>query len=326
MSSVNKSPLNLILGVQSVGDTSADPMARFYTPEEVNGFLDIFLQRGYNHLDTSRMYSPNAPGSSEARLGAAGAGERFIIDTKVMSWAFKHTTDNVLSEIDASLEALKVKQINTEFLHIPDRTTPFEEACVAMDQAVKEGKVKKWGLSNYTAGEVRQFLDICEARGLVKPSVYEGPYNPIMRGGEKELFPILRENGIDFNAYSPAASGFFAGNHKTARPGGRFDESLPAGAAWSMIYKKPSIVAAADKAVAVASKHGVSGHAAALRWTVYHGILSKEHGDSVIVGASSREQLEANLDIIEQGPLPQEVVLALDAVHEEIGSEVSYHM
>ncbi|KZL87221.1 aflatoxin b1 aldehyde reductase member 2 [Colletotrichum incanum] len=326
MSSLEKAPLNLVLGAQSVGDTYTDPMARFYTLEEVNGFLDIFFQRGYNHLDTSRMYSPNAPGSSEARLGASAAGERFIIDTKVMSWEFKHTKENVLKEIDASLEALKIRQIHTEFLHIPDRTTPFEDACEAMIQAIEKGKIKQWGLSNYTAKEVNQFVDICEEHGFIKPSVYQGPYNPIMRGGEKELFPILRENGMAFNAYSPAASGFFAGKHKNVKPGGRFDESLPAGAAWSMIYKKPSIVAATEEAAAVASRHGIGGHAAALRWTVYHSTLSKEHGDSVIVGASSLEQLKSNLDIIEQGSLPNEVVSSLEAVYEKIGSEVSYHM
>lgn len=101
---------------------------------------------------------------------------------------------------------------------------------------------------------------------------------------------------------------------------------LPVGATWSMIYKKPSIIAATEKAVDVALKHGIDGHAAALRWTVHHGILSREHGDSVIIGASSLEQLASNLDMIEQGPLPGEVVSALELIHEEIKYEVSYHM
>lgn len=89
---------------------------------------------------------------------------------------------------------------------------------------------------------------------------------------------------------------------------------------------KESVMAAADKAVSVASKHGISGHAAALRWTVYHSVLSSAHEDSVIVGASSPEQLDSNLDVIEQGPLPDDVLSAMEALHEEIGDEVPYHL
>lgn len=202
-------------------------MARFGTSEEVNAFLDTFIRRGYNHLDTSRMYSPQAPGTSEPKLGAVSAGERFTIDTKVMSAEpGSHTKEKILKEIDVSLEALGVKQINIEYLHVPDRATPFEEACEAMNQAIIEGKIKKWGISNYTAEEVQRFVDICKEHGFVKPSVYQGQYNPIVRGGEKELFPILRENGISFFAFSPAAAGFFAGNHKNAKAGGRYDQSV----------------------------------------------------------------------------------------------------
>lgn len=204
-----------------------DPMARFDSPDEVNGILNTFAARGYHQLDTARMYSPHAPGSSEPRLGAVAAGDRFAIDTKVVSRdPGDHSKSKVLEEIDISLDALKVKQINIEYLHVPDRATRFEEACEAMDQAHKEGKIKHWGLSNYTAQEVQQFLDICEEHGYVKPSVYQGQYNAIVRGGEKELFPVLRKNGIAFYVFSPAAAGFFAGNAKKVKAGGRYDTSV----------------------------------------------------------------------------------------------------
>lgn len=202
-------------------------MARFDSLDEVNGFLEPFLRRGYTHLDTARNYSPHAPGSSETRLGGVAAGDRMIIDSKVMSAEPGcHTKEKVLSEINESLKALKIKQIHTEYLHVPDRATPFEEACEAMDQAHREGKIKQWGLSNYTVEEVKRFVDICEERGFVKPKVFQGPYNPIVRSNEKALFPYLRQQGIAFYAYSPAAGGFFAGNYKKATPGGRFDQSV----------------------------------------------------------------------------------------------------
>ncbi|KAM5356756.1 hypothetical protein ACJ41O_003402 [Fusarium nematophilum] len=346
MASNRPSPLKLILGtgnasvprnsttrgsdltfIVQIGDASADPIARFDTPEQVNAILDAFAARGGHQIDTARAYSPHAPGSSEPRIGAVSAGGRFAIDTKVLSHApGSHTKEKVLQEIDASLEALKVTQIHVEYLHIPDRATPFEEACEAMSQAHKEGKIKHWGLSNYTADEVQRFLDICEEHGFVKPSVYQGQYNPIVRGGEKDLFPILHRNGIAFYAYSPGAAGFFAGNHKKVQAGGRYDQTHFLGGIYAQLYLKQSIIDATGKAVQVAAKHGIGGHAAALRWTAYHGVLSKDYGDGVIIGASSAEQLESNLDMIEQGPLPEDVVVALEELYKEVGDQVPYHM
>jgi aflatoxin B1 aldehyde reductase len=87
------------------------------------------------------------------------------------------------------------------FLHFPDRQTPFEDTAKAINDALGQGKFKKFGLSNYPAEEVAKFLEICEESGYAKPSVYEGHYNAITRGGEKELFPLLRKHGIAFYAY-----------------------------------------------------------------------------------------------------------------------------
>ncbi|WQF88011.1 Putative aldo-keto reductase, NADP-dependent oxidoreductase domain-containing protein [Colletotrichum destructivum] len=326
MATTERKPLNLVLGAGNIGDASIDPSARFDTSDQVNAFLNAFLERGYYQIDTARAYSPSAPGTSEPRLGAVAAGARSTIDTKVTSKEpGSHTKAKILEEIDKSLEDLQIKQINIEYLHAPDRATPFEEACEAMDQAHREGKIKKWGLSNYRADEVQSFLDICEARGWVKPSVYQGHYNAIVRGSEKHLFPVLRKHGIAYYAYSPAGGGFFAGNHKNPAAGGRFDKSHFVGGMYSQLYLKPAITAATNKAIDLAAQHGIGGHAAALRWTAHHSILSAEHGDSVIVGASSVEQLKANLDIIEQGPLPQDVVSAVEAIYAEVGDEVPYH-
>lgn len=76
----------------------------------------------------------------------------------------------------------------------------------------------------------------------------------------------------------------------------------------------------------VAAKHGISGHAASLRWTAYHSALSAERGDTIIIGASSIKQLNENLEIFEQGPLPQDVTDAVNAVFTEIGDDaIAYH-
>lgn len=94
-----------------------------------------------------------------------------------------------------------ILQLNIEYLHAPDRTTPFEETCEAMDVAYRAGHFSQFGLSNYSVDDVRQIVEVCERRGFVKPTVYQGRYNPLCRLGESELFPVLRENGISFYAY-----------------------------------------------------------------------------------------------------------------------------
>jgi aflatoxin B1 aldehyde reductase len=91
-------------------------------------------------------------------------------------------------------------------------------------------------------------------------------------------------------------------------------------------YLKPSISEATEKALAAAARHGISGHAAALRWTAHHGALRKELGDAIVIGASSVEQLNSNIDAIEDGPLPDDVADALGAIFAEIGEALPYHV
>ncbi|KAG8156464.1 hypothetical protein KVR01_013698 [Diaporthe batatas] len=323
----------IVLGAANVGDAKADKLVKYDTPEEVKAFLDTFYERGGRHLDTSRNYSPGAPGSSEPRLAAADAGSRFNIDTKVLgipgSGPF-HTARQIKESIDASVADLKLPEgakIDIMYLHVPDRETPFEEACGAINEAHQQGKFKRFGLSNYTSDEVEKIVAICKDKGYVVPTVYQGQYNPLVRSGEDTLFPVLRKHNIAFYAYSPAAAGVFVGNQKTAQSGSRFDSSHHVGQLYAGFYSRPKVAIAADHAKEVAAKHNINGHAAALRWTTFHSILDRAKGDAVIIGASSVAQLSTNLDIIDQGPLPQELAEVLDNVYGQLGDEaIEYHM
>jgi aflatoxin B1 aldehyde reductase len=109
---------------------------------------------------------------------------------------------------------------------------------------------------------------------------------------------------------------------------GRINFSLQhrLGQIYASAYVKPNIETATDQALDLATKHGISGHAAALRWTVYHSRLAADFGDSIIIAASSPDQLISNLDMIEQGPLPEDVVEAVDNLYGNIaGTEMPYH-
>lgn len=223
-------PPKPVFGAHMVGDTIHDAGFAFIDePEEVQPFLNTFHARGYVDIDTARAYGPNAPGASEQRVGVAVKSLPEVkVHTKIHfsghgSSAGDHEASKIDRSIDASLKDLRMGKVSTMFLHVPDRQTPFEETVAAMDKAYKAGKFEQWGLCNYTAAEVKEILSICETEGNVKPTVYQGQYNAVCRGGEKQLFPLLRENNIAFWAYSPGAMGLFSAINKTT---GRWDPNV----------------------------------------------------------------------------------------------------
>lgn len=132
-----------LLTYLQLGDRKIDKTVRYDTPDEVNAYLNAFYNRGYRQIDTARLYSTGAPGTSEPRLGAVGAGERFTIDTKVLSQEpGSHKRDKIAQEVDTSLKALQIDQINILYLHEPDRTTPFEETCEAIDALIRRENLR----------------------------------------------------------------------------------------------------------------------------------------------------------------------------------------
>ncbi|RAO71655.1 uncharacterized protein BHQ10_007667 [Talaromyces amestolkiae] len=314
-------PVKIILGTHTIGDATKMPgIIHFDNEDDVHSLLDAFYSRGYKDVDTASNYH-----GSEARLGQAGAASQFNIHTKVHSWGSGYLEPaKIESSIEKSLKDLHASTVETMFLHVPDRQTPFEDTAKAMNNAYLQGKFRKWGISNYTAAEVKKFIEICDEKGYVKPSVYEGHYNAIVRGGEQELFPLLREHDMAFFAYSPAAGGLFSDKASTTA---RWSKDNSVGNLYNTIYGKASVQAAVATVRESAAKHGISGHAAALRWTAFHSILDGKYGDAVIFAVSKMKQLNDTLDAFEAGPLPSDLAEAMTAVYATLeGSEPSYHL
>ena len=113
------------------------------------------------------------------------------------------------------------------YLHGPDRTTPYEETLKAVNELYKEGKFKRFGISNYMSWEVAEICEICKTNGYILPSAYQGIYNAIHRKVEPELFPCLRKFGIAFYEFNPLGGGLFTGRYRSleeaVEPGSRFD-------------------------------------------------------------------------------------------------------
>lgn len=132
-----------------------------------------------------------------------------------------HSRADVRKHFEASLKALKADKIEMFYLrtcaqrfplhwaeadvtlglHVidgPDRKTPFEETLAAIDELYKEGKFKRFGISNYYSWEVAEMCTLCRQNGWIQPTAYQGVYNLIHRAVERELFPCLRKFGISF--------------------------------------------------------------------------------------------------------------------------------
>jgi aflatoxin B1 aldehyde reductase len=311
-------------------------MTRVHTLEDTTAILGIFQKHGHNEIDTARVYGE---GSSEEYLGALDWQSRGLkMDTKLYPTAgrpgmspenYSHSPEDLREGLMRSLKALKTDKLNIWYLHGPDRTTPFEVTLHEVDKLHKEGHFERFGISNYMSWEVAKICEICEKHGWIKPSVYQGLYNALHRAIEPELFPCLHHYGLSLYCFNPLAGGFLTDRYQRDttefEQGGRFDPNRAQGRLHHGRYWNDFYFDALDIIRPVAKKHGLTESECALRWLSHHSQLKMEKGDAVIVGASSTKHLEGNLEALDKGPLPEEVVQALDAGWQRVrGMELKF--
>lgn len=156
----------------------------------------------------------------------------------------------------------------------------------------------------------------CKYNNWVRPTVYQAMYNCITRGIEPELIPACRRYGLDVVVYNPIAGGLFSGKIKSTDmvpAEGRFSDKSHTGKMYRSRYFKENTFRALQIIEGAVEKAGLTMIETALRWTVHHSALKVTDGnDGIIIGVSSGAQLEDNLTNLEKGPLPEEVVKALD--------------
>ncbi|ORY68953.1 aflatoxin B1 aldehyde reductase member 2 [Pseudomassariella vexata] len=306
----------VILGLMIYGPDE-EAGARITDLGEYNKMLDKFQERGYNEVDTARLY---VNGKQEAFTREAKWKERGLtLATKVRYPAAPgdNTAENVLESVETSLKELGTDCIDILYVHAADRATPFADTFSALDKLHKAGKFVQLGVSNYTAFEVAEVVMLCKANGWVRPTIYQGMYNVITRGIDAELIPACRRYGLDIVVYNPVAGGLFSGKIKSkdmVPSEGRFsDKTTSIGKMYRGRYFKDSTFAALKTIETAVEQHGLSMIETALRWTVHHSQLKVTDGnDGILIGASSLAQLDENLACLEKGPLPEEVVKELD--------------
>ncbi|KAI9849521.1 MAG: hypothetical protein M1837_004141 [Sclerophora amabilis] len=285
-------------------------------------------------IDTARLYPVTNPGLSEKLLGDAAASDQgFTVDTKIKVEASRDgrgtlTREAIDASVETSLQTLRVEHVGVLYCHYPDSVTPLEETAAALNHHFKQGHFKQLGLANFSPHQVEKFVQICETRGFVKPTVFQGQYNPLYRRPEQSILPILRKHGISFNAYSPLAGGFLTGKltYLEDLKGTRFDHGSPMGAVYRKLYDKPPMDLAIRHLHKAIQTYNLENRESAmtmtevsLRWIVYHSMLGG--GDGVILGASTVSQLGDNLRDIEKGPLPRVIAETVNRMWEMVEAE-----
>ncbi|KAK6404273.1 hypothetical protein LTR81_020855 [Elasticomyces elasticus] len=276
--------------------------------EQLRPFLSAIKKHDVLELDTARVYNG---GKSEENIGnIAEARQDFTIATKAPgfspgSLAYQKVIDNC----NASLKALKQDKIDLYYFHGPDRTTPLDESCRAIHELHQEGKIAKFGVSNFSADEVEDIHRICSTNGWLTPSVYQGMYNPLTRTGERTLFPILRKLSMAFYAFSPLAGGFFSKSAEQLRTPAQ-DGRMVQMEHFANMYVNNISLEMHDRLTQVCTAEGLTVKEATLRWLLQHSTLESE--DGVVLGGSSTQQMEENLMACGGGPLSDSVITCFE--------------
>ncbi|MCJ1279183.1 hypothetical protein MMC21_007007 [Puttea exsequens] len=325
MASSPKTAVKVVFGAMTIGN--GVEQSRVSDLTEADKILDMFQSHGHNEVDTSRFYGS---GTSEEYLSKLDWQDRgLVMATKFYPTVGKglddknwsHSPEHIRENMALSLKALNSGKVHMWYLHAPDRTTPFKVTLREVNEQYKQGRFDVFAISNYMSWEVAQICEICKANNFVMPSVYQGIYNSLNRTVEAELLPCLRHHGIGFYAYNPLGGGFFTGTierDSQVEKGSRFDPEKLQGKMYRARYFREEYFQALRIVKPAAEKAGLTMAEVALRWMTHHSQLGTKYNDAILIGASSTRHIEENLTDLEKGPLPDDVVEALDEAWKKV--------
>ena len=280
--------------------------------EAARRMIDLCAGAGINFLDTANVYNA---GASEEMLGRLLEGRRqdFIIASKVRNKMGDGVDMAGLSRgaifraIDDSLRRLKTDYVDLYYLHLPDYAVDIEESLDAMNELVKQGKVRWLASSNYSGWQVVEMHWMAERKGYQAPYVGQPMYNLIARGIEQEYLPMSKRFGISNVVYNPLAGGLLTGKQRrdAPLPGTRFDNNRM----YLDRYWHQADFDAVDQLQRIASAAGRSLVSLALNWIYHHTPV-----ECIILGASRVDHLDENLKVLSDGPLDPETLQGCDKV------------
>jgi len=217
----------------------------------------------------------------------------------------------IFRAIDDSLRRLKTDYLDLYYLHLPDYAIPIEESLDAMNDVVRQGKVRYLANSNYSGWQIVEMMWIADRKKYQAPLVGQPMYNLIARGIEQEYLPMCKHFGLSNIVYNPLAGGLLTGKHRREAPipGTRFDNNRM----YLDRYWHQADFDAVDQLQKIAAGAGRSLVSLSLNWLYRHTPV-----ECIILGASRVDHLEQNLKVLADGPLSPETLLDCDKVWEAL--------
>jgi len=321
----------LALGTMTFGEQN--------TEADAHAQLDYAISRGVNFIDTAEMY-PVAPRAETVHRTETYIGtwlkrqqrDKLIVATKIagpargFNWIRgtpRINREHLTAAIDGSLRRLQTDYVDLYQLHWPDRyvpmfgstsydvaqereTTPIAEQLQVLAELVKAGKVRHIGLSNETPWGVTEFVRCAEQLGLPRIASVQNAYHLMNRTFESGLAEVCHHNRVGLLAYSPLAFGWLTGKY-IADPNAKGRITLFPG--FGQRYGKPNVPTATKEYMRIAQEAGLTPATLALAFA-----RTRWFNSSVIIGATTLEQLKENLDSAEV-TLTREVLETIETVH-----------
>jgi aryl-alcohol dehydrogenase-like predicted oxidoreductase len=281
--------------------------------EQTTAVVRKALDLGITLFDTADTYGPR--GVSEEYLGKALEGKRrdVVIATKFVGpmgegplWSGA-SRRYIFDAVEASLRRLNTDYIDLYQIHFPDPRTPIEETLRALDDLVRQGKVRYYGCSNFAAWQVADAHWTARMRGFAPLISAQNQYNLLDRRIERELVPACNAFGLGILPYFPLASGFLTGKYRPGEPPPEGTRLAGAGPMAERMLNEQNF-ATLSKLEPFVEQRGKSMVDLAIGW-----LASQPHVGSVIAGATKPEQVEQNVRAAEW-KLTQEELAEVDTL------------
>ncbi len=269
----------------------------------VDAIVHRALDAGINFIDTANVYSG---GESETLTGKALAGRRHevVLATKVRGRMGPGANQvglsrlHIVEAVEASLKRLGTDYIDLYQIHRFDTLTAIDDTLRALDDLVRAGKVRYIGCSNLPAWYLMKSLAVSREQRLERFKCTQSYYSLAGRELEREMIPLLKDQGLGLLVWSPLAGGFLSG--KFTRDGG--DEAARRAKFDFPPVDKEKGFKILDVLTAVAAAHGATVPQIALAW-----ILANDAVSSVIIGARKVAQLDDNLKSVDIALTPDDL-------------------
>jgi aryl-alcohol dehydrogenase (NADP+) len=264
--------------------------------------LDLFIEAGGTMVDTADVYGD---GRSEGIIGRWFASRPpDVTDRVVLATKGRFAVDaspngaglsarHLTRALDASLRRLRLEAVDLYQVHAYDPLTPMEETLRALDQFIRAGKIRYWGLSNFTGWQLTKAVHLARALNVAGPVTVQPQYSLVARETEWEIIPAAADAGLGLLPWSPLGGGWLSGKYqRDQRPAGATRLGEDPGRGMEAYDRRGTertwhVIDAVQK---VAEECGVSMAEVALAWVTARPAVS-----STILGARTVTQLGANL-------------------------------